>query len=173
MDICCHRVPIFIAHVIRKLNNESYPWMNTRALCTPLVNQKNIYILLTEREVHMGEYWSSSLFTCCGSVHTHVKRELDPPFGPSARSINDLLYAYKLVWTLSLFDYKSKQIQEETTAVQYTRKHTTWGNSDWLTFSRAKIWLDGKLTSENQFKKSKWVYGYFTQRIRKFEWKGY
>ena len=45
-------------------------------------------------------------------------------------------------------DYKSKQSQEDTTAVQYTLKHTIWGNSDWLTFSQAKIWLDGKWTRE-------------------------
>ena len=37
---------------------------------------QNKYILLTEREVRMGEYWSSSLFTClwtepqARSIHT-------------------------------------------------------------------------------------------------------
>ena len=61
-----------------------------------------IYIL-TEREVRMGEYWSSSLFyvfmdRAAGEVHTHVEKENEtniPPYGPSAKSINDLLYCYK------------------------------------------------------------------------------
>ena len=108
-------------------------------------------------------------------VHTHVKREGDQysPIWTKCQVNKWFIIGYKLVLTLSLFDYKSKQSQEETTAVQCTRKQTTCGNFDWLTFSQTKIWLDGKLTSENQFKKSKWAYGYFTQRIRKFEWKGY
>ena len=70
------------------------------------------------------------------------------PIWTECESINDLLYDYKLVWTLCLFDYKSKQSQEETTAVQCPRKHTMWDNSDWLTFSQARIWLAAKFTSE-------------------------
>ena len=123
-----------------------------------LMALRNIYILLTEREVRMGEYWLSSLFTCLWTEphHTHLKRERDQysPIRPSARSINGLLIGFKLVWTLSLLiNYKSKQSQEETTAVQCTRKQTTWGNSDSLTFSKAKIRLGGKLRKRKSVQK--------------------
>ena len=113
-------------------------------------------VYMTERQVRMGKYWSSSLFTClwtepqARSIHTWKENETNiSPYGPSARSINDLLYGYNLVTPLFLFDYKSKQSQEETSAVQCTCKYTTGGNSEWLTFSQAKNRLDGKLTAQS------------------------
>ena len=83
-----------------------------------------IYILLTERDVSMGEVEFPFLRVYGrkrnrGAYTRKKKNETNiPPYGLSAKAINDLLYGYKRKLFLYL---TTKQIQK---AIAVQKKHT-------------------------------------------------
>ena len=151
--------------VICQYNCHSADRQQIQELLTHTVN--TVYLINWVQSPYGGKLVKLDLFTCLyGSVHTREKK-MRPIFPDTGQVWGQMIYYMAI--------YQSELFQEETTAVQCTHKYTMWANSDWLSFSQAKLWLDGKLTSKITWRNSNETALTLLrlQRLQKFEWKGY